>query len=63
VLGHELVGFARQSFLSGMDLAVTVAAVVVGVVALVVLIVLPNRAAQQQDGTGGSASKVGVRTG
>jgi hypothetical protein len=43
-LGTELAAFARQSFVSGLDLAVTVAAIVVGGAALVVLVVLPNRA-------------------
>lgn len=46
VLGTELVNFARQAFVSGMDLAVTVGSVVVGVAALGVLLVLPNRAGQ-----------------
>jgi EmrB/QacA subfamily drug resistance transporter len=43
-LGDGLSAVARQSFVSGMDLAVTVAAVVVGGAAIVVLAVLPNRA-------------------
>ncbi len=44
-LGLQLAGFARQSFVSGLDLAVTVAAIVVGAASLVVLVMLPNRAA------------------
>jgi Na+/melibiose symporter-like transporter len=47
VLGMELAGVARQSFVSGLDLAVTVSAVVVACAALAVLVVLPNRAAPQ----------------
>jgi len=43
-LGAGLAGLARQSFISGFDLAVTVGAIVVGAAALVVLVVLPNRA-------------------
>jgi EmrB/QacA subfamily drug resistance transporter len=43
-LGAELGVAARQSFVSGMDLAVTVGAFVVGAAAVVVLFVLPNRA-------------------
>jgi EmrB/QacA subfamily drug resistance transporter len=46
VLGPELAGFARRSFISGMDLAVSVAAIVVGAAGLVVLAALPNRSAQ-----------------
>ncbi len=46
VLGAELASFARQSFVSGFDLAVTVGAVVVGAAGLAVLVVLPNRSAQ-----------------
>jgi len=45
VLGPELADFARRSFISGMDLAVSVAALVVGTAGLVVLVVLPNRSA------------------
>ena len=44
-LGAELAGLARQSFVSGMDLALGVGALVVGVAATVVLMVLPNRGA------------------
>ena len=47
-LGAGLAGIARQSFVSGLDLAVTVAAIVVGGAGLVVLVVLPNRAAPQK---------------
>ena len=47
VLGMELAGVARQSFVSGLDLAVTVAAAVVACAALAVLVVLPNRATSQ----------------
>ena len=47
-LGTELSAFARYSFVSGMDLAVTVGAIVVGGAALVVLVLLPNRAASPE---------------
>jgi hypothetical protein len=57
-LGTELAAFARQSFVSGLDLAVTVAAIVVGGAGLVVLIVLHNRAAPKSEGlTQGSHSR------
>jgi len=42
-LGPQLAAAARGAFVSGMDLAVGVGAVVVAVAALVVLAVLPNR--------------------
>ena len=45
-LGAGLGAFARVSFISGMDLAVTVGAVVVGVAAVVVVLVLPSRSAE-----------------
>jgi EmrB/QacA subfamily drug resistance transporter len=45
-LGLELANFGRRSFVSGMDLAVTVAAFVVGTAGVVVLVVLPNRGAR-----------------
>jgi EmrB/QacA subfamily drug resistance transporter len=41
--GHALSSAARTSFVSGMDHALIVAAVVVGVAAIVVLAALPNR--------------------
>jgi len=44
-LGADLAGLARRSFVSGMGLAVTVGAVVVGSAAIGVLVMLPNRAA------------------
>jgi EmrB/QacA subfamily drug resistance transporter len=44
-LGAELADAGRHAFVSGMDLAVTVGAVVVGVAALVVFALLPNRGA------------------
>ena len=43
-LGAELADVARRSFVSGMDLGLTVGSVVVGVAAFVVLALLPNRA-------------------
>ncbi|MGD0945030.1 MAG: MFS transporter [Acidimicrobiales bacterium] len=49
VLGGELASFARRSFVSGLDLAVTVAAIVVGGAGIVVLMVLPNRGAQRRE--------------
>jgi hypothetical protein len=42
-LGAELALMARQSFVSGMDLALVVAAAVVGLAAFLVLILLPNQ--------------------
>lgn len=42
-LGAELATVARRSFVSGMDLALVVSACVVGLAALVVLALLPNR--------------------
>jgi EmrB/QacA subfamily drug resistance transporter len=43
-LGAELASTAREAFTSGLDVAVTIAALVVGTAALVVMVVLPNRA-------------------
>jgi EmrB/QacA subfamily drug resistance transporter len=42
--GSELAGAARHAFISGMDQAVTVAAVVVGIAAIVAAFLLPSRA-------------------
>ena len=56
VLGAELTNFARQSFVSGLDLAVTVGAVVVGTAGLVVLFVLPNRSSQPRAGRSPAAA-------
>jgi hypothetical protein len=42
-LGDLLAAVARQAFISAMDLALIVSAVAVGVAALVVLVLLPNR--------------------
>jgi hypothetical protein len=42
-VGDLLAAVARQAFISGMDLALIVSAVAVGVAALVVLVLLPNR--------------------
>jgi EmrB/QacA subfamily drug resistance transporter len=42
-LGTQLALVARRSFVSGMDLAMVVAAVVVGVAAALVLVLLPNQ--------------------
>ena len=42
-LGDLLAAAARQAFISGMDLALIISAVAVGVAALVVLVLLPNR--------------------
>jgi DHA2 family multidrug resistance protein-like MFS transporter len=42
-LGKELASSAKQSFVSGMDLALIIAAVIVGIAGLVVIAVLPNR--------------------
>ncbi len=46
-LGAALASLARSAFTGGLDLAVTVAACTVGGAALVVLVVLPNRARRQ----------------
>lgn len=43
-LGSALAAFSRQAFVSGLDLAVLVGAVVVAAAAMVVLWLLPNRA-------------------
>ena len=64
VLGPELANFARRSFVSGLDLAVSVGAAVVGTAGLVVLVVLPNRSAQhRQDRRRESAPETPVRSG
>jgi EmrB/QacA subfamily drug resistance transporter len=55
--GVALADLARQSFVSGMNLAVTVGAIVVGVAAVIVLAILPNRAAPA--GSAGSAGSAG----
>ena len=44
-LGTELAGVARQSFVSGMDLGLVVGSAMVGLASVVVLALLPNRAA------------------
>ncbi len=59
-LGAGLATLARQSFVSGLDLAVTVGAIVVGIAALVVLLALPNRAALRDDTP---AEEVAARSG
>jgi len=46
--GEALAGTARRAFVSGMDLGLIVAAVVVAVAGVVVLAALPNRAAVKQ---------------
>jgi hypothetical protein len=43
LLGSELAALARSAFVSGLDLAVTVGAIVVGVASIAVLVTLPNR--------------------
>ena len=48
VRGPELANFARRSCVSGLDLAVSVGAVVVGTSGLVVLVVLPIRSSQHR---------------
>ena len=51
-LGDELALVARRSFISGMDLALVVAACVVGVAAVLVVALLPNRGTEvSEDGT------------
>lgn len=42
-LGDQLSSLARRSFLSGMDLALVIAAVVVGVAAILIVLLLPNK--------------------
>jgi len=59
-LGAGLASLARQSFVSGLDLAVSVGAVVVGIAAVVVLLALPNRAAPRDERP---AEEVGSRSG
>jgi len=46
--GEALAGAARRGFVSGMDLGLIVAAVVVALAGLVVLAALPNRARRQR---------------
>jgi len=55
ILGAELAAIARGAFVSGLDLAAVVGAVVVGAGALVVLLALPSRASQTR-----SAMRTGV---
>jgi hypothetical protein len=43
LLGSELAALARSAFVSGLDLAVTLGAIVVGVASIAVLVTLPNR--------------------
>ena len=54
-LGSALAAVARLAFVSGMDLALTVGAAVVGMSALVTLVLLPNRADSRPDGSGSRA--------
>lgn len=49
-LGAELASVARQSFMSGMDLAMLVGALVVAAAGVVVLVLLPNRRPVGPDG-------------
>jgi EmrB/QacA subfamily drug resistance transporter len=42
--GHALASAATRGFISGMDLGLIIAAVIVGVAAVIVLVLLPNRA-------------------
>ena len=48
-LGAELAAVARHGFVSGLDLAVTIGAVVVGISAVVVAVFLPNRGSPVSD--------------
>jgi EmrB/QacA subfamily drug resistance transporter len=48
-LGNELAILARRSFVSGMDEALVIAAVVVSVAALVIMVLLPNRGTEYRD--------------
>lgn len=47
-LGEDLAHAARSAFLSGMDVAAVVGAVVVGLAAIVVLVALPSRASKAE---------------
>ena len=58
-LGHELALVARRSFISGMDLALVVAAGVVGVAAVLVIAFLPNRGTEVVEGGIEAADRVG----
>ncbi len=49
-LGAQLADVARRSFVSGMDLGLTVGSVIVGLAAFVVLVLLPNRGQGQHPG-------------
>lgn len=59
--GFALAESARHAFVSGMDLAVTVAAVVVGVAAIGALALLPNRPAPTSEGRGAGGREDGAR--
>ena len=49
-LGDQLALVARRSFISGMDLALVVAACVVGLAAVLVIVLLPNRGTEVPQG-------------
>jgi EmrB/QacA subfamily drug resistance transporter len=63
--GDALAGAARHGFISGMDLGLIIAAVIVGIAGLVVLVALPNRpkspASPQRNPSSGETSTVSVR--
>jgi hypothetical protein len=55
--GKALAVLARQAFVSGMDLALMIAAVVVALAAVVVLVLLPNQGSHVDDGRGDRLSQ------
>lgn len=55
--GKALVVLARQAFVSGMDLALVIATVVVAIAALLVLVLLPNQGSNVDDGRGDRLSQ------
>ena len=54
--GDALAAAGRRSFVSGMDLGLLIAACVVGVAAIVVVVLLPNKGRPRPPATGGSRS-------
>jgi hypothetical protein len=51
-LGEELAFLARQAFVSGMDLALVIAAIVVSAATILVVALLPNQGTTHSDGEG-----------
>jgi len=58
--GAALSAASRHAFISGMDLGLLVASLVVGVAGVVVLVVLPNRGAVEAAAGSGDPQPVGA---